>query len=114
MSLEKHFSSFRENIIGQHQHFTGPEGKKRILYADWTASGRMYATIEDLLKNDIAPFVGNTHTETSVCGTTMTKAYHEALHIIKHHVNAGEEDAIITYGSGMTAVVNKLQRMLGL
>ncbi|MFN3341417.1 MAG: aminotransferase class V-fold PLP-dependent enzyme [Flavobacteriales bacterium] len=114
MSLEKHFSAFRENIIGQHQWFTGPEGDKRILYADWTASGRMYAPIEDLLKNEIAPFVGNTHTETSVCGTTMTKAYHEALHIIKHHVNAGKDDAIITYGSGMTAVVNKLQRMLGL
>ncbi|HCA82520.1 MAG TPA: selenocysteine lyase [Flavobacteriales bacterium] len=114
MSLEKHFSTFRENIIGQHQWFTGPEGEKRILYADWTASGRMYAPIEDLLKNEIAPFVGNTHTETSVCGTTMTKAYHEALHIIKHHVNAGKDDAIITYGSGMTAVVNKLQRMLGL
>lgn len=114
MSLEKHFSAFRENIIGQHQWFTGPDGEKRILYADWTASGRMYAPIEDLLNNEIAPFVGNTHTETSVCGTTMTKAYHEALHIIKHHVNAGKEDAIITYGSGMTAVVNKLQRMLGL
>lgn len=114
MKLEHYFSSFRNNIIGIQQEFESPYGTKKILYADWTASGRMYASIENKLMHEIEPFVGNTHTETSVCGTTMTKAYHEALHIIKKHVNAGPKDAIICYGSGMTAVVNKFQRILGL
>ena len=58
--------------------------------------------------------MGNTHTETSVTGTTMTRAYHEALQIIKDHVHAAADDAIICYGSGMTSVVNKFQRILGL
>src|SRR5262249_48615126 len=40
--------------------------------------------------------------------------YHEALRIIKAHVNASPDDAIICYGSGMTGVVNKFQRILGL
>jgi selenocysteine lyase/cysteine desulfurase len=44
----------------------------------------------------------------------MTRAYHEALHLIKAHVNASADDAIICYGSGMTSVVNKFQRILGL
>ena len=33
---------------------------------------------------------------------------------IKEHVNANKNDVIITAGSGMTTVINKLQRILGL
>ncbi|MFA4864448.1 MAG: aminotransferase class V-fold PLP-dependent enzyme, partial [Bacteroidales bacterium] len=62
----------------------------------------------------IGPFVGNTHTETSETGTLMTKAYHLAHKKIKEHVHASPDDVIITAGFGMTAVVNKMQRMLGL
>ena len=114
VTLEQHFAPFRANIIGIDQSFESPGGPQRILYADWTASGRMFAPIERMMSGEIAPFVGNTHTETSVTGTTMTRAYHEALAIIKRHVNASAGDAIICYGSGMTAVVNKFQRILGL
>ncbi len=114
MSLEAYFAPFRANIIGINQDFESPYGRQRILYADWTASGRMFGPIEKMLSEEIAPFVGNTHTETSVTGTTMTRAYHEALHIIKDHVHASTDDAIICYGSGMTSVVNKFQRILGL
>jgi len=114
MSLEAYFAPFRANIIGIDQEFESPFGRQRILYADWTASGRMFGPIEKMMSEEIAPFVGNTHTETSVTGTTMTRAYHEALHIIKEHVHASADDAIICYGSGMTSVVNKFQRILGL
>jgi len=62
----------------------------------------------------IGPWVANTHTEASESGRLMTKAYHYALQSIKRHVNAGPDDVIITAGSGMTTVVNKLQRILGL
>jgi selenocysteine lyase/cysteine desulfurase len=44
----------------------------------------------------------------------MTHAYHEAHEIIKKHCNAGKDDVIITAGSGMTGVICKLQRLLGL
>ncbi len=113
-SLEAHFAPYRANIIGINQDFETPFGRQRIVYADWTASGRMFGPIEQMMSEEIAPFVGNTHTETSVTGTTMTRAYHEALHIIKDHVRAAPDDAIICYGSGMTSVANKFQRILGL
>ncbi len=113
-SLQQYFAPFRANIIGIDHDFESPCGRQTILYADWTASGRMFGPIEQMLSEEIAPFVGNTHTETSVTGTTMTRAYHEALKLIKAHVNASEDDAIICYGSGMTSVVNKFQRILGL
>jgi selenocysteine lyase/cysteine desulfurase len=44
----------------------------------------------------------------------MTRAYQRAQALLKAHVGAGPDDVIISQGSGMTAVVNKLQRMLGL
>ncbi len=111
--LEKYFEPFRKNTIGWDQHFTTPFGEKKIHYADWTASGRLYAPIEDLIINKIAPFVGNTHTETTVTGSSMTIAYHKAREIIKKHVGARHTDILISSGSGMTGVVNKFQRILG-
>ena len=112
--LELYFQQFRKNIIGINQEFVSPFGKQKIIYTDWTASGRLYRPIEEKLMNDFGPFVANTHTETTVSGTAMTMAYHHARHIIKHHVNANSNDVLITDGTGMTGVVNKFQRILGL
>ncbi|MFK8059298.1 MAG: aminotransferase class V-fold PLP-dependent enzyme [Polaribacter sp.] len=112
--LEQYFNQFRENIVGINQHFQSPYGEQKLIYTDWTASGRLYAPIEDKISNQFGPFVANTHTETSTSGAAMTLAYHEARNIIKHHVNANNNDVLITTGSGMTGVVNKFQRILGL
>lgn len=113
-ALEAHFAPFRENTIGIEQAFETPYGIKKIVYADWTASGRLYAPIESLISQEIGPFVGNTHTETTVTGNAMTQAYHHAKAIIKNHVGARKEDVLIASNSGMTGVVNKFQRILGL
>lgn len=112
--LELYFQQFRKHIIGIDQEFESPFGKKKIIYTDWTASGRLYRPIEEKLINDFGPFVANTHTETSVTGTAMTMAYHEAKRIIKKHINATDNDVLINTGTGMTGVVNKFQRILGL
>jgi selenocysteine lyase/cysteine desulfurase len=112
--LETYFEKFRENIIGINQSFINPYGEHKIIYADWIASGRLYSPIEQKLVDKFGPFLGNTHSESSVTGTSMTQAYHYAHHLIKKHVNANNDDVIITFGSGMTGVVNKLIRILGL
>ncbi|WP_431134787.1 aminotransferase class V-fold PLP-dependent enzyme [Psychroserpens mesophilus] len=112
--LEQYFQKFRQHIIGVDQEFESPFGKKKIIYTDWTASGRLYRPIEEKLCNEFGPFVANTHTETTVSGTAMTKAYHEAKHIIKKHVNSNADDVLIVSGNGMTGVINKFQRILGL
>ena len=112
--LEIYFEQFKRNIVGIDQTFDSPYGKKDIIYTDWTASGRLYRPIEEKILNQFGPFVANTHTETSVTGSAMTMAYHKARNIIKKHVNASSEDVLITEGTGMTGVVNKFQRILGL
>ena len=112
--LEVYFQQFRDNIIGINQEFDSPYGKQKLIYTDWTASGRLYRPIEEKIINEFGPYVANTHTETTFSGTTMTMSYHKARKIIKNHVNANDNDVLITDGTGMTGVVNKFQRILGL
>ena len=114
MSLEAYFDKFRKEIIGIDETFETPFGIQKMIYADWTASGRLYRPIEDKMLHEFGPFVANTHTETTFSGSAMTLAYHEARQIIKKHVNAGPDCALIAEGTGMTGVINKFQRILGL
>ncbi|HLF19249.1 MAG TPA: aminotransferase class V-fold PLP-dependent enzyme [Bacteroidota bacterium] len=113
-SLEQHFSRFRDNIVGNRQKFMTQYGEQRIVYADWTASGRLYEPIERRMLEHFGPFVGNTHSEANVTGTSMTQAYRKAHDVIKKHVHAGPNDVLLFVGFGMTAAINKLQRILGL
>ncbi len=112
--LESYFKPFRDNVIGIDATFVSPYGKQHIIYADWTASGRLYRPIEEKLANEIGPYVANTHTETAITGSVMTHAYHDARAIIKNHVNASKDDVLITVGTGMTGAINKFQRILGI
>lgn len=112
--LENYFLRFRESVIGHDQEFTSPYGIKPLIYTDWTASGRLYGPIEEKIQKEFGPYVANTHTETTVSGTAMTLAYHEAKRIIKRHVNANADDVLIVGGNGMTGMINKFMRILGL
>jgi len=112
--MDKRFLKFRNGIIGIDTDLLSPDRKTRkLIYADWAASGRNYGPIETRIQEEIMPLVANTHTETSTSGMAMTHAYHTAQGVIKDHVNANSEDLIITGCSGMTGLINKFQRMLG-
>ncbi len=112
--LEDYFAQFRRYITGNQLTHPFPGGARPILYADWAASGRLYQPIEEYIANYLGPYVANTHTETTLTGTVMTQAYQQAHDIIKHHVHAGSDDVLLFAGFGMTSVINKMQRILGL
>ncbi|HAQ06537.1 MAG TPA: selenocysteine lyase [Bacillus bacterium] len=112
--LESYFNEFRKEIIGIDTYIPTPLGMKKIVYADWTASGRLYNRIEQKMTDEIGPYVANTHTDANYTSSFITDCYREAKKIIKKHVNAGLNDVLIVDGSGMTSVVNKFQRILGL
>lgn len=111
---EKRFSAIRRQVIGMDGALRTPYGTKRLLYADWCATGRLYRPIERYMAETVGPCIGNTHTGSNYTGGTMTAAYRSALACIKRHVGAGPMDAVLTCGTGMTGAVNKLQRLMGL
>lgn len=113
-SLQDYFTYFRKNIIGYDLEHPFQSGFKKVIYADWAASGRLYKPIEDYLADNLGPYFANTHTETTLTGTVMTKAYHQAHSIIKKHVNACPDHQLLFAGFGMTAVINKFLRILGM
>ncbi len=112
--LEKYFNKFRANIVGIDTEIITPYGSKKLIYADWIASGRLYGPIERRISEEIGPMVGNTHSESTATGKAMTAVYHQAQKIVKSHVNADENDILIFSGTGMTSAVVKLQRIIGL
>jgi selenocysteine lyase/cysteine desulfurase len=112
--LEKYFTGYRSNIIGIDAEIKTPYGIRKLIYADWIASGRFYEPIEKRISGVIGPMIGNTHSESTVTGRAMTEAYHMAQKIVKRHVNANDNDLILFTGTGMTSAIAKLQRLLGL
>ncbi len=113
--MESYFDAFRNGVIGLETEILTPHnGWRRIVYADWTASGRNYEPIERRIQQDVMPYVANTHSEMSTTGSAMTYIYHHAQQVIRRHVNANSDDVLITAGSGMTRVINKFQRLLGI
>ncbi len=112
--LEEFFKEYRDNTIGYDQPIKTVCGTKKLCYCDYTASGRLYRPVEEKIAAGFGPYVGNTHSESNLTGTIMTKAYLQAREIRKKHVSASEDDVLINCGFGMTSAVNKLQRLLGL
>ncbi|MEM0963895.1 MAG: aminotransferase class V-fold PLP-dependent enzyme, partial [Bacteroidota bacterium] len=104
----------RSETIGADAVVTTPFGRRPLVYADFTASGRQLAFVEDALQTMVAPLYANSHTEDSLTGRTATRLLHEAEDAIKRAVHAGPGGKVVCCGAGSTAAIHKIQQILGI
>jgi selenocysteine lyase/cysteine desulfurase len=106
--------TIRDSIIGRDQVLDGPYGARRVTYADYTASGRSVAFIEDFLRREVMPLYANTHTESSGTGLQTSRFREEARSIIHTAVGGSDDDVVLFCGSGATGAINKLVEILNI
>jgi selenocysteine lyase/cysteine desulfurase len=104
----------REETMGDDAVLDGPFGPRRMVYADATASGRSLRFIEDLVREQVLPTYANTHTEASATGRRTTALREEARRVVHRAVGGTDHDAVVFCGSGSTAAIDKLVRVLEL
>ena len=103
----------RAQLIGQDATAQTPFGERRIVYADYVASGRALQWIENFILKLVLPLYANTHTEDSTTGALMTSLAHDASSYIKHCLGA-QNGKLLFCGTGSTAAIKRLQEILGL
>lgn len=106
--------TIRNSVIGESDVVDGPFGCRLVTYADYTASGRSLAFIEDFIRDEVLPLYANTHTETSGTGRQTTRFREDARRIVREAVGGTDDHAIIFVGSGSTGAIDLMIRILGL
>eukprot|EP01026_Neomeris_dumetosa_P021002 TRINITY_DN1851_c0_g1_i13.p1 TRINITY_DN1851_c0_g1~~TRINITY_DN1851_c0_g1_i13.p1 ORF type:complete len:624 (+),score=59.54 TRINITY_DN1851_c0_g1_i13:114-1985(+) len=113
--IEDVLQQIRSNVIGGNEGVQGPWGRVPLVYADYTASGRLLQCIENFMQQAVYPFYANTHTDTSECGARTNYLYHQAREIICNSMKVSTKDfAVIFTGSGCTGAISKLISILGI
>ncbi len=112
-TLSDPVTTFREGIIGADMMIDTHQGTRKLVYADYVASGRALRQIEEFVMTEVLPYYANSHTEQSFCGARMTQMREEARRVIAAKCNAGPEHAVIFGGSGATTGINQLVHLFG-
>jgi len=100
--------ALRATTIGAAEEVHTPFGLRRTVYADYTASGRASSIVEDFVRDQVLPRYGNTHTLATATARQTTYFRAEAREVIRHHLNATHEDAVIFAGNGSTGAAHLL------
>ncbi|MEE9447597.1 MAG: aminotransferase class V-fold PLP-dependent enzyme, partial [Arenicellales bacterium] len=102
----------RSQTIGIDAELSTPFGKRLMVYADYTASGRSLKFVEEYILQ-LQVLYANSHTEDDITGRTTTELLHQAEAKIKAALNAGESGRIVACGTGATGAIDRMQQIIG-
>src|SRR3569833_3628997 len=102
------------DLFGKDVNIVGPIGQKRLVYADYVASGRALMCVEQFIMSNVLPYYANSHTEASYCGGAMTGFRRAARETVAACCGATGDHAEIFTGSGATSGLNRLVNLLGI
>ncbi|KAJ8611019.1 hypothetical protein CTAYLR_007063 [Chrysophaeum taylorii] len=106
---EDKFKRIHDAQIGLDAVITTPFGKRCLLYADFTASGRSVTFIEDYVAKQVLPMYANTHTEASATGKATSAQREGARQMIHEALRADPAKYVVLFvGSGVTGCLAKL------
>ena len=103
-----------QSTIGNDVTFNSPYGKKSVVYADFTASGRGLYEIEKFIANQILPFYANIHSSCGYLAEQSSAFRNEAKSIVRRFCDTDENNSIIFTGQGTTGAIHKLIKLLNL
>lgn len=102
-------SALYDGVVGSNIQIEGPFGAKRLIYADYVASGRALRQVEHFVMEEVLPYYANTHTKASFCGARMMALREGARDTVSRLCGANKDDhAVIFAGSGATQGINQL------
>eukprot|EP01064_Diplonema_japonicum_P028758 TRINITY_DN4497_c0_g2_i11.p1 TRINITY_DN4497_c0_g2~~TRINITY_DN4497_c0_g2_i11.p1 ORF type:complete len:983 (+),score=251.36 TRINITY_DN4497_c0_g2_i11:46-2994(+) len=117
VEYDENVSLIRQGIIGEDSTLQGcgvplaTKGRK-MLYTDFTASGRCVDLVERYMLQEVMPYYGNTHTVSSGTARQTTNFRNEARSIIKNYYNCTFENALIFTGNGATGATSVFVKLL--
>ena len=59
-------------VIGKNSVVDGAHGPRKLVYADYVASGRALRQVEAFMLDEVLPYYANSHSEASCCGAFIT------------------------------------------
>ena len=104
----------RQNVYGHDLEIPSPFGPHPRRYFDYTASGLPFRPIEELLQQQVLPYMSNTHSMSSYASESIAAHVDAAHGKVRRALRGTEDDIIVFTGSGATAAVNKLINCLGI
>jgi hypothetical protein len=113
--------ALREGTVGQDHCCVSPAAAavfsddralRRIVYTDFTATGRALTCIEKFVSEHVLPMHGNPHTLSTATARQSTYFREEARQVIANYFNCTHEDAVIFTGNGATGAIDKMVGIL--
>ncbi|XP_055618448.1 uncharacterized protein LOC129763418 isoform X2 [Toxorhynchites rutilus septentrionalis] len=84
-----------DNVIGKGVAFLGPFGRRKVVYADYSSSGRSLQFLEDYINKEVLPALGDASCISAVTGLQSHLYDNEARDLVRAAVGATAEDEIV-------------------